>query len=71
MIVCIDCFKLLQTIFNKNKTCNGPGIQSESENIMSHHAQTSRKKNVFYIHFERIIKIKQNSSKSENKYDNC
>ena len=35
MIVCIDCFKLFQTISNKNKTCNGPGSQSESENRTS------------------------------------
>ena len=44
MIVCIDCFKLFQTISNKNKTCNGPGSQSESENRKWHHAQTSRRK---------------------------
>ena len=44
MIVCIDCFKPFQTISNKNKTCNGPGSQSESENRTWHHAQTSRKK---------------------------
>ena len=56
MIVCIDCFKLFQTISNKNKTCNGPGSQSESENRSWHHAQTSRRKNVFYILFERIIR---------------
>ena len=44
MIVCIDCFKLFQAISNKNKTCNGPGSQSESENGTWHHALTSRKK---------------------------
>ena len=47
MIVCFDCFKLFQTISNKNKTCNGPGSQSESENRTWHHALTSRRKNVF------------------------
>ena len=56
MIVCIDCFKLFQTISNKNKTCNGPGGQAESENRMWHHAQTSRRKKIFFIFFERIIK---------------
>ena len=55
-IVCIDCFKLFQTISNTNKTCNGPGSQSESENRTRHHAQTFRRKNVFYILFKRIIK---------------
>ena len=55
MIVCIDCFKLFQTISNKNKTCNGPGGQSESENRTWHQAQTFRRKNVFYTLFERII----------------
>ena len=57
MIVCVDCFKLFQTISNTNKTCNGPGSQSESENRTWHHAHTSRKKNVFYILFERIINV--------------
>ena len=55
MIVCIDSLKLFQTICDKNKTCNGPGSQSESENRTWHRALTSRKKNVFYILFERII----------------
>ena len=57
MIVCIDCFKLFQTISNKNKTCDGPGSQSESENRTWHLAQTSRRKNVFYILFEEIILV--------------
>ena len=56
MIVCIDCFKQFQTISNKNKTCNGPGSQSESENRTWHHALTSKKKIVFYTLSERIIK---------------
>ena len=51
MIVCIDCFKLFQTISNKNKTCNGQGSQSESANRTWHHAETSRRKNVFCILF--------------------
>ena len=55
MIVCIDCFKLFQTISNKNKTCNGPGSQSESEKRTWHHALTSKKNKVFYILIERII----------------
>ena len=55
MIVCIDCLKLFQTISNENKTCNGPGSQSESENRTWHHAQTSRRKNVFYKLLESII----------------
>ena len=54
-IVCIDCFKLFQTISNRNNTCNGPGSQTEAKNRTWHHAQTSRRKNVFYILFERII----------------
>ena len=59
MIVCIDCFKLFQTISNKNKTSNGPNSQSESEKRMWHHAQTSWRKNVFYKLFERIIITRQ------------
>ena len=55
MIVCIDCFKMFQTMSNKNKTCNGPGSQLESENRTWHHAQTSRKNKVFYRLFERIM----------------
>ena len=51
------CFKLFQTISNKNKTCNGPGSHSESENRTWHHAQTSWRKSVFYILFESIINL--------------
>ena len=51
-----DCFKQFQIISNKNKTCNGPGSQSESQNRTWHHAQTSRRKNVFYILFEHFDK---------------
>ena len=33
----------------------GQGSKSESENGMWHHAQTSWRKNAFYIFFERMI----------------
>ena len=51
MIVCIDCFKLFQTICTKTKL-----VMVRAANH-SHHAQTSRRKNVFYILFERIIML--------------
>ena len=70
MIVCIDCFKLFQTISNKNKTCNGAGSQSESENRTWHHAQTSRRKYVIYILFERIIK-RRNLPNQERHWISC
>ena len=62
MIVCIDCFKLFQTISNKNRTCNGPGSQSESENRTWHHALISKKKIVFYTLSERIIRYSRDLS---------
>ena len=52
---CLKQFKAINTISNKNKTCNGPSSQSESENRTWHHAQTSSRKNIFYTLFERII----------------
>ena len=56
MIVCIDCFKLFQTIFNKNKTCNGwaanQSLRIERDIMLRHLGE----KNVLYILFERIIK---------------
>ena len=70
MIVCIDCFKLFQTISNKNKACNGPGSQSESENRTRHHAQTSRKKKVFYRLFERMI-VFPDILKFKQQRENC
>ena len=55
IIVCIDCFKLFQTISNKNKTCNGPGSQSESENRTWHHALTTRKKSGTFNGFINLV----------------
>ena len=61
MTVCIDCFKLFQTISNKTKLAMVRAANQSREQNVTSCSDIQEKKKVFYILFERIIIFYENA----------